>query len=64
MGKAALAMACLVFLPRPAAAEDGLHQEAASYLGMAAVASLRFAAIRWKLRLPVFHVPDDDSKSS
>jgi hypothetical protein len=26
---------------------------------MAAVAALRFAAIRWRLRLPVFHVPDE-----
>ncbi len=44
--------------------EVGVGQEAASSIGMAAVAGLRFAAIRWKLRLPVFRVPDDDSKSS
>ncbi len=44
--------------------EVGVGQEAASYLGMVAVAGLRFAAIRWKLRLPVFNVPDEDSKPS
>jgi uncharacterized membrane protein YeiH len=38
----------------------GLDQEPASYLGMAAVAGLRFAAIRWQLRLPVFHVPEEE----
>jgi uncharacterized membrane protein YeiH len=42
----------------------GVSREPATYFGMAAVAGLRFAAIRWKLRLPVFHVPDDDPKSS
>jgi uncharacterized membrane protein YeiH len=42
----------------------GVSQEPASYFGMAAVAGLRFAAIRWRLRLPVFHVPDHESKSS
>jgi uncharacterized membrane protein YeiH len=41
----------------------GVGQEAASYLGMAAVAGLRFAAIRWKLRPPVFRVPADEPKS-
>ncbi len=40
----------------------GLGHEPASYLGMAVVAGLRFAAIRWKLRLPVFRVTDEDSK--
>ena len=44
--------------------KGGVGQEPASYLGMTAVAGLRFAAIRWRLKLPVFHVPDDDSKSS
>jgi uncharacterized membrane protein YeiH len=34
-------------------------QEIASYFGMAAVAGLRFAAIRWRLRLPVLHVADE-----
>jgi uncharacterized membrane protein YeiH len=38
----------------------GLGTEPASYLGMAVVAGLRFAAIRWKLRLPVFRVPDQE----
>jgi uncharacterized membrane protein YeiH len=42
--------------------EVGFGQETASYIGMAAVACLRFAAIRWRLRLPVFHVPDEDWK--
>jgi uncharacterized membrane protein YeiH len=41
----------------------GVGPEPASYLGMAAVAGLRFAAIRWRLRLPVFRVPAEDSKS-
>jgi uncharacterized membrane protein YeiH len=40
----------------------GLDREPASYLGMAAVAGLRFAAIRWQLRLPVFCVPQDEPK--
>ena len=40
----------------------GVGPEHASYLGMAAVAALRFAAIRWKLRLPVFRIPDEDGK--
>jgi uncharacterized membrane protein YeiH len=37
----------------------GIDQEAASYLGMVTVAGLRFAAIRWNLKLPVFRVPED-----
>jgi uncharacterized membrane protein YeiH len=37
----------------------GVHREIASYFGMASVACLRFAAIRWRLRLPVFRVPDE-----
>src|SRR3984957_2869356 len=32
----------------------GVHQEVASCFGMALVTCLRFAAIRWRLRLPVF----------
>lgn len=40
----------------------GVRQDVASYLGMASVAALRFAAIRWRLRLPVFRVPDDEPK--
>src|SRR5260370_898529 len=39
----------------------GLGAEPASYVGMSAVAALRFAAIRRKLRLPVFRVPNDES---
>jgi uncharacterized membrane protein YeiH len=39
----------------------GVDPESASYIGMAAVTLLRFAAIRWRLRLPVFRVPDEDS---
>jgi uncharacterized membrane protein YeiH len=42
----------------------GVGQESASYLGMVAVAGLRFAAIRCRVRLPVFHVPDEGKKSS
>jgi uncharacterized membrane protein YeiH len=40
----------------------GVRQEVASYFGMVSVAGLRFAAIRWRLRLPVFHVPDDECR--
>jgi uncharacterized membrane protein YeiH len=40
--------------------EAGVARETASYFGMAAVAALRFAAIRWRLRLPVFRVPTDE----
>lgn len=38
----------------------GIDRETASYFGMAVIAGLRFAAIRWKLRLPVFRVPGED----
>jgi uncharacterized membrane protein YeiH len=38
----------------------GLDSTPASYLGMATVVGLRFAAIRWRLRLPVFEVPKED----
>ena len=38
----------------------GVAPEPASYLGMVVVAALRFAAIRWSLRLPVFRVPDEE----
>jgi len=44
--------------------EAGVSQETASYFGMATIAGLRFAAIRWRLRLPVFHVADEDSMAS
>jgi uncharacterized membrane protein YeiH len=43
--------------------EIGVGQETASYVGMAAVVGLRFAAIHWKLRLPVFRVPEEEAKS-
>ncbi len=45
-----------------AAEAAGLGTEPASYLGMAIVAGLRFAAIRWRIRLPVFRVPGEDAK--
>jgi uncharacterized membrane protein YeiH len=38
----------------------GLGTEPASYLGMGVIAGLRFAAIRWNLRLPVFRVPVEE----
>src|SRR5205085_2058909 len=43
-----------------AAEASGVGTEAASYLGMGVIAGLRFAAIRWKLRLPVFRLPDEE----
>jgi len=39
----------------------GLATTAAALLGMAVVAAIRFAAILWRLRLPVFQVPDDEA---
>lgn len=39
----------------------GVRQEVASYFGMVSVAGLRFAAIRWRLRLPVLRVADDST---
>jgi uncharacterized membrane protein YeiH len=42
----------------------GLDANSAAYPGMAAVAALRFAAIRWRLQLPVFRVPEDQSSSN
>ena len=39
----------------------GLVTTAASLLGMAVVAAIRFAAIFWRLRLPVFQVPDEEA---
>src|SRR3984957_8875722 len=41
--------------------EVGVGPEPASYLGMGVVAGLRFAAIRWRLRLPVFRVPEEET---
>jgi uncharacterized membrane protein YeiH len=38
----------------------GLATTAAALLGMAVVAAIRFAAILWRLRLPVFQVPDEE----
>jgi uncharacterized membrane protein YeiH len=35
----------------------------AALLGMAVVAAIRFAAILWQLRLPTFHLPEEDVKS-
>jgi uncharacterized membrane protein YeiH len=40
----------------------GMERTPAALLGMAAVAGLRLAAIRWGLRLPVFRVPDEEEK--
>ncbi|HEX4961611.1 MAG TPA: trimeric intracellular cation channel family protein [Thermoanaerobaculia bacterium] len=39
----------------------GLDPTAAALAGMATVAALRFAAILWRLRLPVFQVPDEEA---
>ena len=40
--------------------ELGMEGTSAAYVGMAAVAGLRLAAIWWRLRLPVFHVRDEE----
>ena len=40
----------------------GMERTTAALVGMAAVAGLRLAAIWWGLRLPVFHVPDEEAK--
>ena len=37
----------------------GLARPAAAFAGMAVVAGFRLAAMRWRLRLPAFHIPDD-----
>ena len=39
----------------------GLATTAAVLLGMSVVAAIRFAAILWRLRLPVFQVPDEEA---
>jgi uncharacterized membrane protein YeiH len=39
----------------------GLGLTPAALLGMAVVAAIRFAAILWRLRLPVFQVPEEES---
>ncbi len=41
----------------------GLDRTAAALVGMAAVAGLRLSAIWWGLRLPVFHMPDEEAKT-
>lgn len=38
----------------------GLERTPAALVGMAVVAGLRLAAIWWRLRLPVFHVPEEE----
>lgn len=43
------------------AKKAGLDPTAAALAGMITVAALRFAAILWRLRLPVFQVPDEES---
>jgi len=43
-----------------AAKATGVAPEPAALVGMVVVAGLRFAAIRWNLRLPVFCVPDEE----
>jgi uncharacterized membrane protein YeiH len=42
----------------------GAERIPAALLGMTVVVGLRFAAIRWGLRLPVFHVPDSEERTS
>jgi uncharacterized membrane protein YeiH len=45
------------------AKEAGLGATPAALFGMATVAALRLAAILWRLRLPVFQVPDEERPS-
>ena len=42
-----------------ALAASGVGRGAAALLGMGVIAALRFAAIAWRLSLPVFRLPDD-----
>ncbi len=41
----------------------GVERIHAALIGMAVVAGLRLAAILWKLRLPIFRVPDDQERT-
>lgn len=41
----------------------GLERTSAGLVGMAVVAGLRLAAIWWRLRLPVIHLPDEETES-
>lgn len=43
--------------------EVGVERTTAALAGMAAVVGLRLAAILWRLRLPVFRVPDEKEKT-
>jgi uncharacterized membrane protein YeiH len=43
------------------ASRAGLAPTGAALLGMAVVAAIRFAAILWRLQLPVFQVPDEEA---
>jgi uncharacterized membrane protein YeiH len=52
---AAIAGITVYLLAQPA----GLATTPAALLGMATVAGLRMAAILWRLRLPVFRLPED-----
>jgi hypothetical protein len=40
-----------------------MERTAAALVGMAAVAGLRLTAIWWRLRLPVFRVPDEEAQT-
>ena len=42
------------------AQDSGVPPTRSALLGMATVATLRFAAILWRLRLPVFRVPEEE----
>ncbi len=41
----------------------GMERTPSALAGMAVVAGLRMAAIWWRLRLPVFHVSDEDAQT-
>jgi uncharacterized membrane protein YeiH len=44
--------------------DAGLEQRHAALVGMATVVGLRLAAILWRLRLPIFHVPDENEETT
>jgi len=55
-GTAAIAGAGIYLL----AEQLGWPTSRAGLLGMAAIAIIRFAAILWRIRLPIFHIADED----
>jgi uncharacterized membrane protein YeiH len=56
----ALGLALFSISGAQVAEQRGLPATTAALLGMATIAALRSAAILWRLRLPVFHLPEED----